>query len=98
MTELGFALVFAGRQHEGLRIMEDGIHLFGGEPTGFLVRAQGKLGRAYLRARSPILAMEILSEAHDNAKRTGAMDQISRIDRLAARVAWVLERRPSDPG
>ena len=43
-TELGFALVFAGRSAEGLKEMEAGIALFGGQPTGFLVRAQRELG------------------------------------------------------
>ena len=94
MTELGFALVFAGRRSEGLRLMEDGIALFADRPTGFLVRAQRKLGRAYLRAGSPLLALDTLSEAHKNAVITGSLDQLSQIDRLAANVSARLGRAP----
>lgn len=92
LTELGFALVFAGQVREGLRSMEEGIALFDGPPTGFLVRAQRKLGRAYLRAGAPRRALDALAQAHDNAVRTGSLDQISRIDQLAAEVAKRLKR------
>jgi tetratricopeptide (TPR) repeat protein len=93
-TELGFALVFAGRRAEGLKEMEDGIRKFGGKPTGFLIRAQRKLGRAYIRAGSPLRALDILAQAHDNAKATGALDQLSQIDKIARR----LSRKAEDPG
>jgi hypothetical protein len=88
-TELGFALVFAGRRAEGLKEMEDGISLFSGEPTGFLIRAQRKLGRAYLRAGSPQRALDVLAQAYDNAVATGALDQGSQIDKIAHRLASV---------
>jgi hypothetical protein len=86
-TELGFALVFAGRRAEGLKEMEDGIRKFGGKPTGFLIRAQRKLGRAYIRAGSPLRALDVLAEAYDNAMATGALDQLSQIDKIARRLS-----------
>jgi len=89
-TELGFALVFAGQGREGLKEMEEGIALFAGEPTGFLIRAQRKLGRAYLRAGAPRRALEVLAKAHDNALATGALDQVSQIDEVAQRLAGAL--------
>jgi len=87
LTELGFALVFAGDGAEGLKLMEEGMNLFRGPPTGFLVRAQRKLGRAYIRAGAPKRALETLELAHDTAIATGSMDQISRIDQLAAAIS-----------
>jgi hypothetical protein len=86
-TELGFALVFAGRRSEGMHEMEEGINLFSGEPTGFLVRAQRKLGRAYVRAGALHMAIAILSRAYENAVAIGALDQVSQIDRFANRLA-----------
>ena len=89
-TELGFALVFAGRRAEGLKEMEEGIELFGDEPTGFLIRAQRKLGRAYLRAGSPQRALGVLALAYDNALATGALDQVSQIDEIAHHLSHML--------
>jgi hypothetical protein len=97
-TELGFALVFAGRVAEGLKEMEEGIRLFRGEPTGFLVRAQRKLGRAYIRAGSPLRALDVLSEAYNNAMRTDAQDQATQIDRIAHGLAQALKRSRRTPG
>lgn len=99
MTELGFALVFNGNRGEGLKLMEDGLMFFEGKPTGFLIRAQRKLGRAYLRAGSPIRAIEMLSKARANAEATGAMDQIQQIDHIASRIRKLFSRsRDSSKG
>ena len=92
-TEFGFALVMAGRRTEGLMEMEEGIQLFEGQPTGFLIRAQRKLGRAYIRAGAPRRALDMLATAHDNAERTGALDQVSQIDKLASWLARRLGRQ-----
>ncbi len=95
MTELGFAMVFVGNRAKGLRQMEDGISLFSGEPTGFLIRAKRKLGRAYIRAGAPRLAIGILSSVYEDAVSTGALDQISQIDKVASRLArfkWWADR------
>lgn len=91
-TELGFALVFNGRRGEGLSLMEEGIGLFEGEPNGFQVRALRKLGRAYLRAGSPLRALDTLAAAHRCAEQTGAMDQITQIDTLARQIGRHLGR------
>jgi len=90
MSELGFALVFNGSRSEGLKLMEDGLSLFDDRPTGFLVRAQRKLGRAYLRAAAPIRAIEMLSKARANAEIIGANDQIQQIDRVASWIGKLL--------
>ncbi|MDO9223613.1 MAG: hypothetical protein Q7U20_07865 [Caulobacter sp.] len=94
-SELGFALVLAGNRKRGLSVMEEGIAFLEKEPpSGFLVRAKRKLGRAYLLAGSPQLALVTLSEAHDTATRYGMLDQVSQIDRVAARIRSRLARPP----
>ncbi len=83
-TELGFALVLAGRRRRGLELMEQGVSLLEkGGTSGFLVRAKRKLGRAYLVSGSLRQAASTLAEAFDLATQIGALDQISRIDRIA---------------
>lgn len=85
MSELGFALVFAGRIRRGLAMMEEGVaRLEGGASSGFLVRAKRKLGRAYLVAAAPFRALETLAEAHEIATQYDFLDQVGQIDRLAA--------------
>ena len=90
-TELGFAMVFAGKRAEGISELEEGISLFSGDPSGFLIRAQRKLGRAYIRVGAPKMAIDTLSSAYENAISIGALDQISKIDRAAnllSRLGW----------
>jgi hypothetical protein len=87
-SELGFALVFDGQRERGLAEMEAGVALLErAGPSGFLVRAKRKLGRAYLRAFSPARALSTLEEAHDMALANGLLDQIDDIDRMAAEAA-----------
>jgi hypothetical protein len=79
--------VFSGQTSEGLSLMEKGLALCEGEPPdGFLVRAQRKMGRAYLRAFAPRRALTMMELAHDNAVRINAQDQVSQIDRIAAAI------------
>ncbi|WGM39755.1 hypothetical protein [Caulobacter sp. NIBR1757] len=87
LSELGFALVRSRQTRRGLDLMEEGVALLESEPpSGFLVRAKRKLGRAYLMAGAPLLALDTLSDAHELATRYAMLDQISQIDRLAGRI------------
>lgn len=99
-SELGFALVLSGKVSVGIAHLEDGVAMLENCPQlGFLVRAKRKLGRAYLRAGSPKLAIATLAAAHSLANDIKAFDQVSQIDRIAARLdrLFTLRTRPNSP-
>jgi hypothetical protein len=91
--ELGFAMVMNGHSGAGVRMMESGLGMFDpNKPDGFQVRAMRKLGRAYLRAGSPISALRTLEKAYELAQRRGLYDQIGRLDQMAHQISKVLRR------
>jgi tetratricopeptide (TPR) repeat protein len=97
-TELGFALVFAGRRSRGIELIERGIARMEKYPEGgFLVRAKRKLGRAYLRSGAPLRALDALAEAHALAERYQVRDQAGSIDRLAHLIRQHLPIRAAKP-
>ena len=93
LSELGYALVLAGRTREGIDNMERGVDLLLKYPRqGFDIRAIRKLAVGLARAGNFSRALDYAITAYDMAEQSGALDQISRIERLAKKLEWLRRR------
>jgi hypothetical protein len=87
LSELGHALVIAGRKREGLAKLERGVELLQKYPrAGFDVRSMRKLALGYARNLSFSKALDYAVLAYNTAVASGALDQISRLERLAKKI------------
>ncbi len=87
LSELGHALVISGRRREGLNKLERGFELLKKNPrAGFDIRSMRKLALGYARNFAFSKALEYAVLAYDTAVATGALDQITRLERLAKRI------------
>lgn len=84
-SELGFALVLAGRSGEGLRLMEAAISgLTSRHRIGFLIRAHRKLGEARHLTGDVAGARLELRDAVNLATQYGLRGQLSQIEQRLA--------------
>jgi tetratricopeptide (TPR) repeat protein len=90
LTELGHALIIAGRAREGLNDLERGVELMKRYPRpGFEIRGIRKLAVGYARTGRFIKALDAAIAAYDKAIESGARDQIHRAERLAKKLEWL---------
>jgi tetratricopeptide (TPR) repeat protein len=96
LSELGHALVIAGRRKEGLAAMERGVELLKNDPRpGFDIRALRKLAIGYAKSLDFSGAVDSAIAAHDKAMAIGAFDQVRGLERLAKTLDWLRRGKPS---
>ena len=94
LSELGHGQFTAGRTREGLENLERGLDLLRrAPPSGFRIRAARKLAVACARSMKPLAALDLAVEAYDTAQSIGAMDQVSRLERIAKRIDRIRPHR-----
>jgi tetratricopeptide (TPR) repeat protein len=95
LSDYGYALLSAGRAREGIKLMEQGLELLRqGDPSEFQITATRKLALGYARRGRVAASMDLALEAHDLARKLGALDQIRTLERLAKALEGFRRRRP----